>query len=301
VYRRGEGYAFTYRVRGRQRWGSAATLDEARRRESTRRMYRQMLEHRVIPYFDAERRLRLAGIDPRDVKAFVRWIVEQEDPRHPGRLLSKSTVRQHVAVLRALLGDAMEEGLIRSNPAAGVHITVPEGDGTGRPHPFDKRAMSIDELQRLMGEVPPRWHLFFEFLAHTGLRIGEASELRWGRDVILAGRPYVKLRWQFADGRVCEPKTRYGKRDIPLSPGLVRKLAAVQPSNADGQLVFQLVARHARGPTQPHVQGARAGGPPGRPHARRDEQSATRLWATTNHRPVAAAAPRPRTATNTGS
>jgi integrase len=75
-------------------------------------------------------------------------------------------------------------------------------------------------------------------MAHTGMRIGEASELRWGRDVVLTGRPYLKLRWQFADDRVCEPKTRYGKRDIPLSPGLVRKLADVQPSDADGQLVF---------------------------------------------------------------
>jgi integrase len=201
-------------------------------------MYRQTLEQRVIPYFDGTRRLRLAEIEPRDVKEFVRWVVQQEDGRRPGRLLAKSTVRQHVAVLRALLGDATEEGLIRSNPAAGVRIAVPEGDGTGRPLPSDKRAMTVDELQRLMAELPPRWHLFFEFLAHTGLRIGEASEVRRGRDIVLTGRPYVKLRWQFADGRVCEPKSRYGKRDIPLSPGLARKLRAVQPPDADGQLLF---------------------------------------------------------------
>jgi integrase len=94
------------------------------------------------------------------------------------------------------------------------------------------------EGRRLIGELPARWRLFFEFLAHTGLRIGEASELRWGRDVILSDRPYVKLRWQFADGRVCEPKSRYGKRDIPLSPRLTQKLRAVQPTDAHGQLVF---------------------------------------------------------------
>jgi len=35
-------------------------------------------------------------------------------------------------VLRALLGDTMEEGVIRSNPAAGVRVSVPEGAGTGR-------------------------------------------------------------------------------------------------------------------------------------------------------------------------
>lgn len=205
-------------------------------RESTRSSYRMMLEKRVIPYFDGRVRLRLAEIEPRDVKAYVRWLVELEDARRPGRKLAKGTVRQHVAVVRALLGDAMEEGVIRSNPAAGVRVVVPEGDGTGRPRPQEKRALTIDELRRLIAELPPRWRLLFEFLAHTGLRIGEASELRWGRDIVLGDRPYVKVRWQFADGRVCEPKTRYGKRDIPLSPGLARKLRDV--AGADGELVF---------------------------------------------------------------
>ncbi|WP_445148367.1 phage integrase SAM-like domain-containing protein [Baekduia sp. Peel2402] len=97
-------------------------------RGSTRRAYTQMLEARIIPYFDGRVRLRLAEIEPRDVKAFVRWMNEQEDPRRPGRLLGKSWIRQHIAVLRALLGDAMEEGVIRHNPAAGVRVTVPEDD-----------------------------------------------------------------------------------------------------------------------------------------------------------------------------
>jgi hypothetical protein len=129
-------------------------------RESTRSAYKQMLEARIIPYFDGIVRLRLAEIEPRDVKAFVRWMNEQEDPRRPGRLLGKSWIRHHVAVLRALLGDAMEEGVIRSNPAAGVRIAVQEGEGTARPRPVEKRAMTIDELRRVLeqlGPPPLRW------------------------------------------------------------------------------------------------------------------------------------------------
>jgi integrase len=278
VYRRGNRYVYCYRVAGRQRWGSAPSLDEARRlkrqaeadadrgelvdvtnasfgeyarewiehyhgrtsrgfRESTRTSYRMQLNTRLIPYFDSVRRLRLAEIQPRDVKACVRWLVEQRDPR-TGRLLSKSTIRQAVGVLRALLGDAVEEGLIRSNPARGIRVVVPEGDGTGRAPAAEKRAMTIPELHLVLGALPPEWRLMFELLAHSGLRIGEAIELRWGRDLILEERPRIKLRWQFADGRVCEPKTRYGKRDIPLSPGLTRKLLLAKPPNSDGQLVF---------------------------------------------------------------
>jgi integrase len=128
--------------------------------------------------------------------------------------------------------------VIRDNPAAGVRVIVPEGDGTGRAPAHEKHALTIVQLRLLLAALPADRRLLFELLAHTGLRIGEAIELRWARDLILDGRPYIKLRWQFADGKVCDPKTRYGKRDIPLSPGLARRLLAARPPGADGQLVF---------------------------------------------------------------
>lgn len=128
VYRRGDKYVYTYRKRGKQRWGTARTKAEARRlkrnaetdvergqhrdlsratfgeyardwiehyggrtssgvRESTRRWYRQMLEDRLIPYFDQERGLRLAEIEPRDVKALVAWLAQQPNPHDPARTL----------------------------------------------------------------------------------------------------------------------------------------------------------------------------------------------------------------------
>ena len=158
VYRRGKVYAYVYRVEGRQKWGSAPTLAAARKakrqaeadadrglivdvenikfgdyarhwiltyqgrtssgfRESTRRWYRQVLEQRIIPYFDS-RRIYLSDIRPRDVKAFIVWLLEQEDPRRPGRKLAKESIRHHVAVLRALLADATEEDVVRSTRRA---------------------------------------------------------------------------------------------------------------------------------------------------------------------------------------
>jgi len=38
-----------------------------------------------------------------------------------------------------MLADASEDDMIRTNPASGVRVAVPEGDGTGRPHFEDKR------------------------------------------------------------------------------------------------------------------------------------------------------------------
>jgi integrase len=66
---------------------------------------------------------------------------------------------------------------------------VPEGDGTGRRRAKERRAMTIPELRRVLDALPADQRLLFELLAHTGLRIGEAIELRWGRDVILGDKP----------------------------------------------------------------------------------------------------------------
>ena len=277
VYKRGGRYAYSYRKRGRQHWGSAATKAEARRRkrnaetdvergehrdacrlafgeyarpwiehytgrtsrgfrEPTRRWYREMLEQRLIPYFDVERGLRLAEVEPRDIKALIAWLATQPNPHKPGRLLSLATIRHHVAVVRALFADAVEEGVVRFNPSAGVRVAVDESAGTGREPADEKRALTRAELARLLAEIDERWRLFFELLAHTGLRIGEALELRWGTDVHFGARPTIRVRRQHSNGAVRPPKSRRGCRDIPLAPGLARRLWKAQ--GAEGELVF---------------------------------------------------------------
>jgi integrase len=85
--------------------------------------------------------------------------------------------------------------------------------------------MTPDELARLIGELPPERREFFEFLAKTGLRISEAIGLRYG-DLSRTpdGRPCVKVRQQLYRGERKRLKTRDGRRDVPLSPDLARRL-----------------------------------------------------------------------------
>src|SRR5689334_19992615 len=78
-------------------------------REHTREDYRTLLERDAVPFFG---RQRLAEIEPRDMKRFVAELA--------GRGLEPSSVRKMLAPVRALLATAVEEGPIRSNPAAGV-------------------------------------------------------------------------------------------------------------------------------------------------------------------------------------
>lgn len=43
----------------------------------------------------------------------------------------------------------------------------------------DAKAMSRDELAEMLALVPEQWHLFFWFVAATGVRISEAIALQW--------------------------------------------------------------------------------------------------------------------------
>jgi integrase len=68
--------------------------------------------------------------------------------------------------------------------------------------------------------------VFFELLASTGLRVSEALALRW-RDLILDGsRPVVRVRRAYVRGVYGPPKSRHGRRDVPIGFQLVRALRA---------------------------------------------------------------------------
>ncbi len=264
VYKRGGRYVVVFRdPHGRQRKRSARTLAEARElkaaltadvkrgeyralskvtfaeyaaewiesyqgrtsrgiRPETIDDYRNDLERVAIPFFG---RTRLAAIEPRDIKRFAAQLAAQG--------LKAGSVRNLLAPVRALLATAFEEGLIRSNPAAGIRIFHGVGDLHGVQQ---TKALTGEELRSFLSEIPDEWRLFFAFLAHTGLRIGEAVALTWG-DVDF-GRKRVQVRRRLYRGRLDAPKSRYGRRAVPLSEGLSQALWRLRGSPADDLPIF---------------------------------------------------------------
>jgi integrase len=265
VYRRGSRYAVVYRDRqGRQHKRSAPSFAEARLlkaaltadvargehssasritlaeylpewlstyagrtsrgvRVQTKLEYQQDLERHALPFFG---RTRLAEIEPRDIKRFIATLIDEG--------LCSSSVRRRLAPLRALLATAVEDGLIRANPAAGVRVPRSPSDRIDQ----QRKALGRDELRRLLCELPPEWRLFVEFLVHTGLRFSEAIGVRWDDVDVEQGRLYVRRRLYRG---VDEPKSRYGLRAIPLSPRMLASLTELrQTSNyrAEGDPVF---------------------------------------------------------------
>jgi len=97
-------------------------------------------------------------------------------------------------------------------------------DGCGW-HFEQGRFLTRAQLGRLLEEIPAAWTPFFELLASTGLRVSEAIALRW-MDLELGEPPCLWVRRSVVKGVIGVPKSRFGKRCIPLDPGLAARLGA---------------------------------------------------------------------------
>jgi integrase len=163
-------------------------------------------------------RTPLAAITAQDVKRYAAECATAG--------LARNTIRLRVAPVKALLATAHEEGLIRTNPTAGLRLgrTIAEAPLK------ETRALNEEELVRVLAEVPERHRLLFELLAQTGLRVSEALALT--KADIDFGNRRLSVSRRLADGELDAPKTRYGVRRVPLSPGLARQLWA-QLATAD--------------------------------------------------------------------
>jgi integrase len=214
--------------------------------ESTRCEYRRPIETWAVPRWES---WRLTDIEPADVRALF------------GELRTRGTTPANIkkprAALSALFATAVEDGHVRGNPVQGVRI--PASPVAGQVKDSKPKALTRQELGMLLSAIPAEWRLFFELLAHTGLRISEAVGLTW-EHVDLGDRPQVRVREQVYRGERKRLKSNHGRRDIPLSPGMVRRLiehrrdtyrgdhtpvfasvrgAALHPSNVRSRVLLQ--------------------------------------------------------------
>jgi integrase len=138
------------------------------------------------------------------------------------RGLTRTSVLKELAPVRALLTTAKNDGLIRYNPASGLIVQAPvdeSQDGEELVEEEQVKALTEEELESVLSELPFDWRHFFRFLSETGLRIGEAIELRYG-DV---DGTWLKVDRRYYRGRVGLPKGRK-KRRVPISRELAQEL-----------------------------------------------------------------------------
>jgi len=261
IYRRGSRYVVVYRAAGKQRKEFCRTLEQARRLKTDRQAavdrgeyqelsrvsfreyagewidryqgngrrgitvetladYKRDLERYAYPFFDERLRRSISAVSPRDVANWIAWLCEQPNGR--GAKLSDQSVRRILAPVRSCMATAKREGLIRHNPADGA--ALPHRERIEEDDEEQARAMTRAELGMFLRIVTPKHRLFFSLLAVTGLRWSEAIAIRW-RDLHLdGGSPHVTVRRAIVRGRVKPPKSKYGRRSVPLDSSLVFEL-----------------------------------------------------------------------------
>lgn len=247
IFKRGNRYVVVWRHRGRQHKKYFATMAEARKAkgerqagdtrppsrvgfaeyydgwieiyagrtwrgfsERSRSLYRRAVEDHALPDWKT---WKLTDVEPADVRQLYGQLRK--------RGVSTSRLKTLRAALSTLFATAVEDNLCPSNPISGVRIPAPLSE-----EPENRTtALKKAELAMLLAGLPENWRLFFEFLTHTGLRISEVIGLNW-EHLDLGEHPQVKVREQLYQGERRRLKSRDGRRDIPLSPGMKRCLLA---------------------------------------------------------------------------
>ena len=112
--------------------------------------------------------------DPSSAGAFPALCTRTARPEatrpRPVRAGTRADERQEeFAPLRALLATALEEGLIRTNPAAGIRVASPVPHTLAEDQDERPKALTEDELVLVLAALDHDRRPFFEFLYETGL------------------------------------------------------------------------------------------------------------------------------------
>lgn len=168
-------------------------------------------------------------IEPRfgttKIRKLHRGLIKEFLAQHLSSGLAPNTVRIIHATLRAMLNEAVEDGILMANPAVrlGKKLRLV---ATSKQRQEQIKAMDREQLFAFLGATANSkngtdrtYYPLFLLMARTGLRLGEAIALELG-DLDFE-RSTIRVERAFSAGRIETPKTGEG-RDVDMS----RQLAA---------------------------------------------------------------------------
>ncbi len=177
-------------------------------RVSSRISYASLLKTRIVPGLGS---LTMRAIRPTHVAHFL---ADQK--------ASSATINVLRAILSRAFEDARRTGLLATNPARGLaSLATPERK---------ERALKFwDDAQMrtfLAQTADDQDAMLWRFLLASGLRIGEALALRWEEVDLKTGTIQVRRTLSQVQGGfvAAAPKTKAGRRAIPLDPTTTKQL-----------------------------------------------------------------------------
>jgi integrase len=183
--------------------------------------------------YDSHILLRWSGTALGDIAriAVKGWVNKTLRPN-----MADKSAQDILVLFSMILGEAVDEGLIGSNPRRKLRINLE--DRAERPH------ATTDEVDALAGRMDPDNGLMTTTDAYTGLRWGELAGLQWIR-TYLDEDPRIEVDPKFGalhevQGHLIlgPPKTPASVRTVHLPPFLVSELRAHRDRNPDAQFVF---------------------------------------------------------------
>jgi integrase len=169
---------------------------------STRLLYRQSLDHWILPTFG---HMPVPAITPPQVRKWNAHLAT-----------GPSAKARAYSLLRTILNTAVDDDLITVNPC--------RIRGAGQANSEREiQPASLAELEVLVENMPDRWQALVLLAAWCALRWGELTELR--RNDIDLVRGIVRVRRSVVrtgSGKIVKtPKTAAGKRDVSIPPPLI--------------------------------------------------------------------------------
>ncbi|MFL5820225.1 MAG: tyrosine-type recombinase/integrase [Solirubrobacteraceae bacterium] len=173
---------------------------------SALRSYEQALRLKVVPELGD---LRLSALTRNSVQDLVDRLVAEE--------LSPSSVRNAILPLRAVYRRAVTRSEVLVNPTLGLSLPAVRGRR--------ERVARPGEAQALLAAVSRADRAIWATALYAGLRRGELQALRWSDVDFQDGVIHVERSWDEKAG-VIAPKSRAGRRRVPLTAPLRAQLAA---------------------------------------------------------------------------
>ncbi|EAP99443.1 putative phage integrase [Janibacter sp. HTCC2649] len=193
----------------------------------TRAGYEGIVRHRLAPLHAHA----VKDVTPAVVDAFLASMLKEG--------LAPSTVRHVYHVLNQSLRLAVRDRLILANPCADV-----DRPGLVRDKPAIPERDEVEKLLNALADLPhdraAEWSLYAEVAAYAGLRAGEITGLRVSALLPLENSLLVNETVTVISGSLSAgtPKSRAGKRRVPLPPSLSARLIALSMGKARDAYVF---------------------------------------------------------------
>jgi len=191
-----------------------------RYKPSALRAYRQSLRLRILDELGDR---QFAQITRGDLQRLVDGLVAQG--------LSPSTVQCSLLPLRAMYRRAISLDELAVNPTSGLRLPAIRG-GRDRIVTPKQAAKLLDALRDAHDRA------LWGTALYAGLRRGELLALQWQDVDIAAGQINVSRSWDVSEGHDVGPKSREGRRTVPIAGCLRTLLAAhrLASSRANGHV-----------------------------------------------------------------